>query len=132
MTTSTSIEALKSTDTAKIRGEILGYFKTVGPMTSDECEHFSQRTHQCVSARIFELRELGELADSGKRRKTRSNKTAIVWQIVNGQRSLFANPRRTKTDLREDCIHAAILAKSSGDWSQFDEAIAQLRKAESK
>ena len=48
-------------------------------LTCDEIEMYLDRTHQSISARINELRDSGWIIDSGKRRKTRSGRAAIVW-----------------------------------------------------
>jgi len=47
--------------------------------TCDEVEVLSKLSHQTVSARIRELFKAGRIRDSGRTRKTRSNRSAIVW-----------------------------------------------------
>ena len=49
--------------------------------TCDEVELETGMRHQSASARIYELRQAGKLANSGTRRKTRSGRTAIVWTL---------------------------------------------------
>jgi hypothetical protein len=51
-------------------------------MTCDEVEAVYGYTHQTASARINELRNLGQLIDSGERRLTRSGRPATVWITV--------------------------------------------------
>jgi hypothetical protein len=48
-------------------------------LTVDQLEQILNRSHQSVSARVNELRDKGWVMDSGRRRKTRSGRKAIVW-----------------------------------------------------
>lgn len=47
--------------------------------TCDEVEDQLRMRHQTASARIRELYLKGLLFDSGERRRTRSNRSAVVW-----------------------------------------------------
>ena len=51
---------------------------TVG-MTCDQVEETMNGRHQTISARIRELRNEGRIVDSGRRRPTRSGRSAIVY-----------------------------------------------------
>lgn len=48
-------------------------------LTCDEVEILTGLKHQTASARVYELHKGGYIVDSDKRRKTRSNRDAIVW-----------------------------------------------------
>ena len=48
--------------------------------TCDECEVFLGMKHQTASARINELMAEKYIEDSGRRRKTRSGRQAVVWK----------------------------------------------------
>lgn len=50
--------------------------------TCDELETLLSMSHQTASARLRDLAMRGDIRDSGKRRKTRTGRTAIVWQAV--------------------------------------------------
>jgi hypothetical protein len=50
-------------------------------MTCDEVEVICKLRHQTASARIRELFVQSRIKDSGQRRLTRSNRTAIVWVV---------------------------------------------------
>lgn len=51
------------------------------PRTCDECERLLNAKHQNISARIRSLFLKGIIIDSGKRRKTRSGRNAVVWSL---------------------------------------------------
>jgi hypothetical protein len=67
----------------KMRAEI---FKLIdryfSGLTDDELEQATGWRHQTVSARRRELVLLGKVKDSGKRRPTRSGRSATVWEAV--------------------------------------------------
>lgn len=81
--TDTSIEAARSMEGSVnvLRIQIFKLIKRSGTtgMTCDEVECDSGLRHQTASARVNELAGRGDLVDSGKRRKTRSGRMAIVW-----------------------------------------------------
>lgn len=51
-------------------------------LTCDEVETLLNLSHQTASARIRGLRSGGWIRDSGKRRKTRRGRSAVVWEVV--------------------------------------------------
>jgi predicted transcriptional regulator len=65
-----------------LRGKILTSIRHEGGLTLDEVCWRDGLLHQSASARIRELAQMGEIVDSGKRRKTRSGRNAIVWKTV--------------------------------------------------
>ena len=50
-----------------------------GGLTVDQTEQILNRSHQSVSARVNELRNKGWIVDSGRKRLTRSRRSAIIW-----------------------------------------------------
>jgi hypothetical protein len=67
--------------TGSLRAVVLGYIADNGSWgaTCDEVEARSGLSHQTASARVNELRKLGAIVDSGRRRNTRSQRKATVW-----------------------------------------------------
>ena len=51
-------------------------------LTCDEIEDWGNLSHQCASARVRELAMKGRIKDSGQKRKTRSQRFAIVWVAI--------------------------------------------------
>ena len=74
--------------TGTLRATVLGVIKSWGAhgATCDEVELYTGLTHQTASARINELHKLSAINDSGRRRKTRSGRNAIVWVAVKEER----------------------------------------------
>ena len=66
---------------ADLRARVLGYIVGRGSegATCWEAERALAYMHQTCSPRIWELRLLGRVADSGQRRMTGSGRRAIVW-----------------------------------------------------
>ena len=66
------------------RARVLGVVASGGGATTDEIEVALSLRHQNASARVWELAGNGghpcRIRDSGRRRKTRSGRTAIVWE----------------------------------------------------
>lgn len=54
----------------------------LGGATDDELEAYLQIRHQTLSARRRELVQKGYIEASGKRRKTRSGRSATVWRAT--------------------------------------------------
>lgn len=66
---------------ASWRARILEHIRAK-PSTCDEIEAEMNGTHQNISARITELKRLGFIVDSGERRRTRSNRLAVVYTVA--------------------------------------------------
>ena len=67
--------------TPSYRAGIVGFVKGRGHQgaTNEElCEELGIKL-QTVCPRVLELREMGELVDSGRTRETRSKRKAVVW-----------------------------------------------------
>lgn len=67
---------------ANLRNTVLSTIRAAGAhgMTCDEVEVALSMRHQTASARIRELFLRNQIFDSTRRRRTRSNHTAVVWQ----------------------------------------------------
>jgi hypothetical protein len=67
-------------DAAGIRGRVLAAItESSDGLTCDQVELALVLRHQTASARVRELALLGSIADSGRRRPTRSGRGAAVW-----------------------------------------------------
>ena len=56
-------------------------YRTAG-LTCQEAEGVTGLEHSTCSARISELHAAGLIYDTGRRRKTRSGRSAAVWRVV--------------------------------------------------
>jgi predicted transcriptional regulator len=64
-----------------LRARVLRHIREMGGATCDEVEKVLDMRHQTASARIWELRKAGFIHDGGRTRKTRSGRSAVVWEI---------------------------------------------------
>lgn len=62
-----------------LRSRVLEYVLKHGDATDDEIEQGLDLRHQTASARRRELVLGGQLVDTGRRRQTRSGRSATVW-----------------------------------------------------
>lgn len=64
-----------------IRAAVLAYIRGQGEQgaTCDQVEVALDLRHQTCSPRILELSHDGDVIDTGRRRVTRSRRTAVVW-----------------------------------------------------
>jgi hypothetical protein len=60
--------------------DIFAFIVRTGGSTSEEIEQGLGMRHQTVSAEISHMTDAGFLVDGGGRRKTSSNRKAIVWE----------------------------------------------------
>jgi len=69
---------------ASMRSQILQLLRTRADLglTCDDVEVYRGYRHQTASARIRELSLSGHIRNSGKTRKTRSGREAIVWVVA--------------------------------------------------
>jgi hypothetical protein len=69
-----------------MRERVLGAIRDLGEhgATCDDVEVVLDMTHQTASARVHELAWAGFIQDSGRQRKTRSGRAAIVWVARRG------------------------------------------------
>lgn len=75
--------ALSVQDRAEImRWRVLRTIRCMSGATCDEVEERLGMRHQTCSARVCELRRMGMIRDSGRIRKTRSGRNAVVWEVV--------------------------------------------------
>jgi hypothetical protein len=96
------------------------------------CDEFMNRTgmqHQSASPAFTALTRRGLLLRTDRRRKTRSGQKAAVYVAVDPG-TLFSCPKRAKADVYRAAVRAAIKGRTTGDWMDFDSAIAELPDAE--
>ena len=81
----TSREAWRSflPDSAKLDRLIMKSLEDLGEVTCQRIEGYIDRDHQAVSGNLRHLVEKNLVEDSGRRGKTRSGRSAILWRIVN-------------------------------------------------
>ena len=79
-TSEAAAESMRPT-ASTLRARVLRIIRERGSLgaTCDEVEWVSGLRHQTASARVYELRKRSRIVDSGRRRKTRSGRNAIVW-----------------------------------------------------
>ena len=81
--TDTSIDAAESVRNVVTgrRLAVLEALRTHGPMTQEQVGEVLGWPIQSVNPRIYELARGGRVRDTGKRRATRSGKTAAIWEV---------------------------------------------------
>ena len=77
-----------------------------GGMTCDEIERITGGKHQSISACIRANVKKGRLQDSGKRRMTRSNRRAIVWELTPN----LCSQVNTREVLAGNADHVAVMS----------------------
>ncbi len=81
--TPTSAAAAKSMQglSLRIRGQVLRFLtdRRLLGATSEEVEHALEIAGNTCRPRLVELRQLGLVKDSGRTRKTKSGRQAIIW-----------------------------------------------------
>ena len=127
----TSQEAYLSVDVTHLRGKVLAMLKRLQGATCDEAQTLLGLTHQSCSPCFTWLSKDGQIYDSGQRRVTRSGRKAIVWRVSDTFDTLFPDRKQTVSDLKDQVIRHAILARDTNDWSKFQESLGILyaRKA---
>jgi len=126
----TSRDAYQSVDVTHLRGKVLAMIERLGGLTCDEAQSLLGITHQSCSPCFTWLSKDGQIYDSGQRRVTRSGRKAIVWSVSLFD-TLFPDRKQTVSDLKDQVIRHAILARDTNDWSKFQESLGILsaRKA---
>ena len=123
----TSRDAYQSVDVTHLRGKVLAMLKRLGGSTCDEAQVMLSMTHQSCSPCFTWLSKDGQIYDSGQRRVTRSGRKAIVWRVSDTFDTLFPDRKQTVSDLKDQVIRHAILARDTGDWSRFQESLTKLK-----
>ena len=79
----TSIKAAEAiaSKAPTLRAATLAAFRHSNGLTADEAADVLGASILSIRPRVTELARLGELEDSGKRRRNQSGKAAIVWMI---------------------------------------------------
>lgn len=122
---STSRAALASTDRNATEQRVLDELR-IRPagLTCDQFIAITGIPHQTASPRFTALEQRGLITRSELRRATRTGAMAAVYQIAD--LTLFSRPRPSRTDHLRDIIRAAIAARATGDWTDFDSALGAL------
>ena len=123
----TSRDAYQSVDVTHLRGKVLAMLKRLQGATCDEAQTLLGLTHQSCSPCFTWLSKDGQIYDSGQRRVTRSGRKAIVWRVSDTFDTLFPDRKQTISDLKDQVIRHAILARDTGDWSRFQESLTKLK-----
>ena len=123
----TSRDAYQSVDVTHLRGKVLAMLKRLQGATCDEAQTLLGMTHQSCSPCFTWLSKDGQIYDSGQRRVTRSGRKAIVWRVSDTFDTLFPDRKQSVSDLKDQVIRHAILARDTGDWSRFEESLNKLK-----
>ena len=123
----TSRDAYQSVDVTHLRGKVLAMLKRLQGATCDEAQTLLGLTHQSCSPCFTWLSKDGQIYDSGQRRVTRSGRKAIVWRVSDTFDTLFPDRKQTVSDLKDQVIRHAILARDTGDWLRFQESLTKLK-----
>ena len=123
----TSRDAYQSVNVTHLRGKVLAMLKRLQGATCDEAQTLLGLTHQSCSPCFTWLSKDGQIYDSGQRRVTRSGRKAIVWRVSDTFDTLFPDRKQTVSDLKDQVIRHAILARDTGDWSRFQESLTKLK-----
>lgn len=113
----TSDRAAEDAPLTDTRAEILALFRSY-PRTCDEVIALGY-THQSASATINWLMRHGHIVDSGERRRTVANRSAIVWRYEPNPRPIMRE-RPTRREL-ERRIEAAVevIDRNHGDMTHL-------------
>ena len=122
----TSRDAYQSVNVTHLRGKVLAMLKRLQGATCDEAQTLLGLTHQSCSPCFTWLSKDGQIYDSGQRRVTRSGRKAIVWRVSDTFDTLFPDRKQTVSDLKDQVIRHAILARDTNDWSKFQESLCIL------
>lgn len=76
-----SREAAESINPHELWVRVLRCLRDHGPLTADECADLMCKSVLSVRPRFSELHALGQIEDSGERRKNASGKHATVWRV---------------------------------------------------
>ena len=98
-------------------------------LTCDEFMRTTGMAHQSASPAFTALERRGLLLRTDQRRPTRTGSSAAVYIAVQPG-TLFSSPKRAKADVYRAVVRGAIKGRRTGDWLDFDSAIAELPDAE--
>lgn len=86
----TSFAAFISIDHETLGARVLAHLEiSTDGYTCDELEQVLRGKHQTISASLSKAKKAGLIKDTGKRRKTRSGRNAIVWDLINQQTGTY-------------------------------------------
>jgi predicted ArsR family transcriptional regulator len=80
----TSVDAAESmaSRAETLRTKALGVFSRADGLTADEAAFAMNASILAIRPRVTELARMGEIEDTGRRRKNRSGRSAIVWETT--------------------------------------------------
>ncbi len=78
----TSQAAAATVDAKTLRGQVLRTLERCGDLTADEIAHRLAESILSIRPRLSELRALGLVVDSGRRRPNASGRSAIVFSLA--------------------------------------------------
>lgn len=122
---STSRAALVSTDRNATEQRVLEELR-IRPagLTCDQFIAITGIPHQTASPRFTALEQRGLITRTDLRRATRTGSMAAVYML--GEPGLFSRTRPSMADQYRATIRAAIAARATGDWTDFDAALGAL------
>lgn len=80
-----------------------------GPAASEQIAAITGLTYMQVQRRVSDLRNNGQIEDSGRRHRNSSGRMAVVWQLA-GSPPLFQAPkpkRKTAEQIRDETLEEA-------------------------
>ena len=83
-TSKAAADSLAGLPVQKLKRKVLECISRYGiqGLTCDEAECDLGMRHQTCSARFYDLHRMGAIVDSGKKRKTRSGRYAVVYVVL--------------------------------------------------
>lgn len=124
----TSRAAFKTADLVGTKLEVLNYIRSAGAdgSTCDEAITALGIPHQSASPAFHALARYGLIYCSEHKRLTRSNRAALVWFATKpGQKPVAPPP--TISALLKSAVSKAIIARATGEWSEFDSIVNHLQ-----
>ncbi len=121
-----SRQAYEQTDTRKNETRVIDHIERCGHAgaTCDETMVALRLQHQTASPCFTALERSGKIQRTAERRLTRTGSRAAVYRLATGL--LFAEPTQSRAELYREIIRAAMAARETGQWSDFDSAVARL------
>lgn len=127
----TSRIAYQSVSVGELGQRVLDFVQSAGShgATCDEAMNTLGLTHQSASPRFTDLQDRGLIVRTDRRRMTRSGRPAAIYVLAQFA-GLFSSPRPNRADVFRAVIRAAMTARDTGNWTEFDKALGALPAAE--
>jgi predicted ArsR family transcriptional regulator len=81
-TTSKDAADSMATDSNRLQREVLRVLRVFGPKTADEAACIVALPVLTIRPRFSELRSLGQIEPTGRRRKNSSGRSAMEWRLA--------------------------------------------------